>query len=69
LESGVVEALTPQLAEAAGLLLAETRGSNAVDATVVASAAQRGDIIATGDLVDLRALARTARHVAVEPIG
>lgn len=69
LEVGVTEALSPQLAEAAGQLLARTGGNNAVDATVVASAAQRGDIVATGDLTDLRALARAVRGVSIEPLG
>ena len=68
LEVGVTEALTPQLAEAAGLLLAAAGGSNGVDATVVASAAQRGDIVVTGDLDDLQALARSTANVRVEPL-
>jgi predicted nucleic acid-binding protein len=67
LESGCLEALTPELAEAAGLLLAATKGSNAVDASVVASAAKRGDLVATGDPDDLRALARHVKNVQVEP--
>lgn len=69
LEIGVVEALTPELAEAAALLLAKTGGANAVDATVVASAARRSDLIATGDLRDLRDLARFVNNVTVEPIA
>jgi len=69
LESAVLEALTPELGQAAGLLLAATGGSNAVDACVVASAARRGDVVATGDLQDLRALSRAARNVAVAAIG
>jgi predicted nucleic acid-binding protein len=66
LECGTLEALTPRLAQRAGDLLARTGGSNAVDATVVASAAQRGDIVVTGDAGDLRALARNVRGVSVE---
>ena len=66
LESGQVEALTPELAEQAGELLASTGGSNAVDATVIASAAQRGDLVATGDEHDLRELARFVSGVTVE---
>ena len=66
LESGHIEALTPRLAEQAGELLASTAGSNAVDATVVASAALRGDLIVTGDEQDLRALAAFAPNVSVE---
>jgi predicted nucleic acid-binding protein len=68
LEIGVLEPLTPTLAESAGLLLAKTRGDNAVDATVVASAAQRGDLVATGDLRDLRDLAQYAHNVTVVSI-
>jgi hypothetical protein len=60
--------LTAELAEAAGLLLAETGGSNAVDACVVASAARRGDVVATGDADDLSGLARFAKNVSVAPL-
>ena len=66
LESGRVEALTPELAEQAGELLASTAGSNAVDATVVASAALRGDLVITGDEHDLRELAKFVSGVTVE---
>jgi hypothetical protein len=66
LDSSVLESLTPELARRAGELLAETSGSNAVSATVVASAAQRGDIVVTGDEGDLKALARSVRGVTVE---
>jgi hypothetical protein len=66
LESGRVEALTPELAERAGELLANTAGSNAVDATVVASAALRGDLVITGDEHDLRGLAQFVSGVTVE---
>ena len=66
LESGRVEALTPELAERAGELLASTTGSNAVDATVVASAALRGDLVITGDEHDLRELAELVSGVTVE---
>ena len=62
----MLESLTPELARRAGELLAETGGSNAVDATVIASAAQRGDIVVTGDEGDLKALVRSVRGVAVE---
>jgi malonyl CoA-acyl carrier protein transacylase len=68
LESGSLEALTPELAKRAGDLLAETGGSNAIDATVVASAAQRGDIVVTGDPEDLHALARRVQGVTVESL-
>ena len=66
LESGRVEALTPELAERAGELLARTAGSNAVDATVVASAALRGDLVITGDEYDLRELTEFVSGVTVE---
>ena len=69
LECGSLEALTPELAKRAGDLLADAGGSNAVDATVVASAAQRGDIVVTGDAGDLRAFARAVEGVAVESLG
>jgi hypothetical protein len=68
LEGGVVEALSSELAEAAGLLLATTGGKNSVDAAVVASAAKRGDIVATGDLAALRELAHGLKNVAVASI-
>lgn len=66
LESGRVEALTPELAERAGELLARSAGSNAVDATVVASAALRGDLVITSDEHDLRQLAKFVSGVTVE---
>jgi hypothetical protein len=68
LEVGALEALTPELAQAAGELLASTGKSNAVHATVVASAAQRGDIVATGDEGDLTELAQSVRNVVILPI-
>lgn len=69
LDVGTLEALTPALAEQAGELLAQTKGSNTVDATVIASAARRGDIVVTGDQNDLRALSRFARGVSVEALA
>lgn len=63
---GRVEALTPELAERAGELLASTGGSNAVDATVVASAALRGDLVVTGDEHDLGELAEFVSGVTIE---
>ena len=68
LEIGTLEVLTPQLALQAGKLLAQTRGSNAIDATVVASAAQRGDLVVTGDPEDLRALAKGVTGIDVEGV-
>jgi len=69
LESAVLEALSPELAQRAGELLADVGGSNAIDATVVASAAQRGDVIVTGDADDLRRFAAAMRNVTVEALG
>jgi predicted nucleic acid-binding protein len=66
LECGSLEALTPELAQRSGELLAATGRSNAVDATVIASAAQRGDIVVTGDDDDLGELARELDGVTVE---
>lgn len=68
LEVGNLEALTPALAERAGMLLAETGRSNAIDAAVVASAAQRGDLVVTSDEDDLAELAAHAPGVRVEAI-
>jgi hypothetical protein len=68
LEIGTLEPLAPQLALQAGKLLAQTGKSNAVDATVVVSAAQRGDIVVTGDPEDLRELAKCVHGVDVETV-
>jgi len=69
LEIGTLEPLSPQVALQAGKLLARTGRSNAVEATVVASAAQRGDIVVTGDPVDLRELAQYVSGVDVETVS
>lgn len=58
LEGVVVEPLSEELARIAGEALARTGRSNAIDAIVVASAAQRGDVVYTSDLADLTAIAR-----------
>ena len=65
LASVTVEPLDERLAKRACELLGQARAASAVDAVVVASAEQRGDVIYTGDLDDLRALARGARGVRV----
>jgi predicted nucleic acid-binding protein len=65
LEIGQLEGMTPRLAMQAGDLLARTRRSNAIDAIVVASAAQRGDLIVTSDPDDIRELARATSGVDV----
>ena len=51
-----VEPLTESLVKLAGEALAQVGGSNAIDAIVVASAAQRGDVIYTSDVPDLTRL-------------
>jgi predicted nucleic acid-binding protein len=66
LESATLEALSPSLAKQAGLLLAHTGKANVVDAIVIASAAQRGDLVITSDPSDLRELAQRVVGVKVE---
>ena len=57
LEAFDVESLSNELAHVAGIALARAgRGPSATDAVVIASAAQRGDVVLTGDLEDLTAL-------------
>jgi hypothetical protein len=56
LASVVVEPLTDRLARLAGECLARVGGSTTVDAIVMASAAQRGDAVYTGDVGDLERL-------------
>jgi hypothetical protein len=53
------------LARIAGTALKATRGGNAIDAIVMASAAQRGDVVYTSDVPDLQALARSFPEVRV----
>jgi len=53
LDGIVVEHLTETLARIACEALARTKGTNAIDAIVMASAAQRGDIVYTSDFDDL----------------
>ena len=48
-----VEDTTVALARLAGEALAAVRGATAIDALVMASAARRGDIVYTSDLLDL----------------
>jgi predicted nucleic acid-binding protein len=68
LECGSVDPMSAQLAERAGELLARTGKANAVDASVVASAATRGDLVVTSDPHDLRELARHAPGVTIEAL-
>ncbi len=52
-----VEQLSLELARVAGYALGQAaRGPSVVDAVVMASAAQRGDIVLTGDIEDLTKL-------------
>lgn len=63
-----VEPLSLPLAQAAGEALAAVRGATAIDAVVMASAAQRGDVVYTSDVGDLTRLTRhfpTVRVLAV----
>jgi predicted nucleic acid-binding protein len=60
-----IEPLDARIATVAGAALAAVRGATTIDAIVVASAAQRGDIILTSDVEDLDRLARYFRGVRV----
>lgn len=53
LDGVTVEPLSRALAQSAGEALAQTRGRNAIDAIVMASAAMRGDVVYTSDIGDL----------------
>jgi predicted nucleic acid-binding protein len=65
LRLATVEPLDERLARSAGELLRRARASDVVDATVVAGAARRGDVILTTDPGDIERLAASARHVKV----
>ena len=56
LESVAIEPLSEALAKAAGEALASVRGATLVDAIVMASAASRGDVVYTSDVVYLTRL-------------
>ncbi len=60
-----VEPLSDPLARLAGEAIASVRGATAVDAIVMASAAQRGDVVYTTDVDDLERLSRFFRGVRV----
>jgi predicted nucleic acid-binding protein len=64
LDLGTVEPLKESIAKAAGEALAKVRGATAVDATVMASAAQRGDRVFTSDPTDMQRLQGHFRAVA-----
>lgn len=53
---GTVEPLKESIAKAAGEALAKVAGATAIDATVMASAAQRGDRLFTSDPKDMQRL-------------
>ena len=61
---GTVEPMTEAIAKAAGEALARVRGATPIDATVMASAAQRGDHVFTSDPKDMQRLQRHFRAVA-----
>ena len=65
LASVEIELLDQRLAQTAGVALAATGGANAVDAIVVASAAQRGDLVYTSDFEDLARLGEHFRGVRI----
>jgi predicted nucleic acid-binding protein len=64
-----VEPLSESLAKLAGEALAAIRGATPIDAIVMASAAQRGDVVYTADVSDLAKLAGYFRAVRVLSIG
>lgn len=61
--------LTSDLAKRAGEALASVRGATAIDAVVMASAAERGDVVYTSDVTDLSKLATHYPNVRVFAIG
>lgn len=60
-----VEPTTAALARVAGAALTATGGGNTIDAIVMASAAQRGDLVYTSDVPDLQVLARAFPEVRI----
>ena len=64
-----IEPLSERVAKLAGEALASVRGAAAIDAIVMASAAQRGDIVYTSDVDDLQRLAAHFRAVRILSIG
>jgi len=64
-----VEPLSEALAKSAGEALASLRGATPIDAIVMASAAQRGDLVYTTDVHDLERLRRYFPSVRVLGIG
>jgi predicted nucleic acid-binding protein len=64
-----VELLSESIAKVAGEALAAIKGATPIDAIVMASAAQRGDVVYTADVSDLAGLAGYFRAVRVLGIG
>lgn len=64
-----VEPLSESLAKVAGEALAAIKGAMPIDAIVMASAAQRGDVVYTTDISDLAKLAAYFRAVRVLTIA
>lgn len=60
-----IEPTSEALARVAGAALRATGGSNAIDAIVMASAAQRGDVVYTSAVADLQVLARAFPDVRI----
>jgi predicted nucleic acid-binding protein len=64
-----VEPLSEAIAQLAGLALASVQSATPIDAIVMASAAQRGDVVYTSDVEDLQDLAAYFPSVRVLGIG
>lgn len=64
-----IEPLSEKLAKLAGEALAAVKGATAIDAIVMASAAQRGDVVFTSDVGDLERLRSYFPAVRVLAIG
>ena len=60
-----IEPTSEALARVAGAALRATGGDNAIDAIVMASAAQRGDVVYTSDAPDLQVLTRAFPEVRI----
>lgn len=59
----VIEPMDLELAKLVGEALAAMRGASLVDASVMASAAQRGDMVLTSDIDDLERLRKQFPNV------
>jgi predicted nucleic acid-binding protein len=64
-----VEPLSEPLAKLAGEAIAAVKGATPIDSIVMASAAQRGDVVYTSDVGDLQKLSAYFRTVRVLSIG